>query len=81
MSVTASDITKWLVTFLSFRKATNARVTRKLPRRVRMMMMIRTKVETNLSAKLNSFSVVAGDVVLFKSLVGVVEFSVAIRSV
>lgn len=46
-----------------------------------MMMMIRTKVETNLSAKLNSFSVVAGDVVLFKSLVGVVEFSVAIRSV
>ena len=71
MSVTASDTTKKFVTLRSFRKTTNARMTSELPRRVRMMIMIRNKVETNLTAKLNDSPSVAGDVVAFMILDGV----------
>ena len=46
-------------------------MTSELPRRARMMIMIRTKVETNFTAKLNDLSSVVGDVVVFRILVDV----------
>ena len=71
ISVTARDTTKQFVTLRNFRKATNARITSELPTRVRMMMMIRRKVEMNLIVKLNDWMSAATVVEMFRVVVAV----------